>query len=691
MNNLINGYLQLLIFGAFMILVLRFERRYFKFYPGVKTCLILGFFLLLAGAFTVYFLPLIYLPISLKSNLKAGTEIGLYLLGSFLILYGLRDWFSHLSRAKKISIRRLKELACLKQLHSLSQNEQDLELNLREGFHKVMRFMGYQKGVLYRSTFDSSEMLLLSHFNLSPEELQRFYALNLDEGYYKEAIKTREIVSVNDFKGTSEWQKLFPNEEKVSSFACVPFKYANKVFGILCIYDSEPERFAFEEIQFLTSLRDAFGLMVEELLLTQKKRAHKRNLQTADQMMKIFLESDNLDEDFPSLAQNLKKVQEVDYISLSLVEGAGKNVRKLSLGLGENPLLDKNVNLPVYGTSIGWVIDSGEPMIERDISAKGYYEDNLSRLLGIRSMMVLPLKIKEKVIGTLSLGSKKSHLYNENSIRKLSLFSSLFSFYLQKKKLKESIKQEGEYFQTFCTHLQEFLKNKDLKGYLNSLTEELTQVLPVSFCRISFLDPEKKSLELASGYKRREEICFSAESCTSLEALPWHRLSLETKRPMLINQDDPESTISKEEASLTLAANLKSALLLPLVHNGESFGIVALGEMRNWERRPFRKKEIDFLEKIGEQISFVRRGNFSDGISEVKSNTELDPRLSHLGLEVNNSLTSIIGSLELLNLKKNLPQDKSERYLRMIEKGALRIKENMENFFSQTKSESVKK
>jgi len=682
MNSLINGYLQLLIFGTLVILVLRFEKRYFKFYPGVKTSLALGFFLLFSGAFSVFFLSLIDLPLKADSNLKAGSEIGLYLSGSILILAGLKRWFSHLSRAKQVSSRRLKELACLNQIQSLSQNDQDLEKNLKEGFDKVMRFMGYQKGVLFRSTFNSPEMLLLSHFNLAPEELQRFYSLNLGEGFYNEAVKTREIVSINQFNNTSEWQRIFPDGKKISSFACVPFKYASKVFGLLCIYDSEPERFVFEEIQFLSSLKDAFGLMVEQSLLMQKNRARKKDLQIADQISKIFLESKNLEEDFPYIARNLKKVFEFDYISLSLVEGCGKNVRKLSLGLGENPLLDKNANLPVYGTSIGWVIDSGEPMIENDITSKGYYEDDLSKLLGIRSKIILPLKIKGNVIGTLSLGSRKPHLYNANSIKKLNVFSSLLCLYIQKRKLKESLNQENEYFQTFHTHLLGLLNRKDFQEYLDGLTEDLTQILPVSFCRVSFLDQDKKNLELYSGYKRREEISFSAESSQPLEALPWHRLALETKMPMLINQDDPESTISREEAELFLAPNLKSALLLPLVQNGKSSGLIALGEMRGWERRPFRRKEIDFIEKIGEQVSFARKENFSKGFLNLNQRSDLGQKLSHLGLEVNNSLTSIIGSLELLNLKKNLSQDKSERYHKIIEKGALRIKENMEKFFS---------
>ena len=68
-----------------------------------------------------------------------------------------------------------------------------------------------------------------------------------------------------------------------------------------------------------------------------------------------------------------------------------------------------------------------------------------------------------------------------------------------------------------------------------------------------------------------------------------------------------------------------------------------------------------------------------------------DRELSDLGLQVNNSLTSIIGSLELLNLRRDLTEEKKERYLQIIEKGALRIKENMERFFNQPDSVIVEK
>jgi transcriptional regulator with GAF, ATPase, and Fis domain len=691
MSNLINGYLQLLIFGTFLILVLKFEQRYFKFYPGVKWSLALGIFLLFGGAFFTFFLPLSGPLMAADSDIKTSAETGLYIAGSIFIFSGLRRWFWHLTRVKENSLQRLKRLSCLKQVQSLSQNNQDLEQNLKEAFNKVMQFMGYQKGVLFRSTFNSPEMLLLSYFNLIPEELSRFYQLNLTEGLLGEALKTREILSQNKFHSSDEWIKLFRDKEKINSFACVPIKYNSKLFGLICIYDSDPERFAFEEVQFLTSLRDELGLMVEQSLLLEKARERKRGLQTADEAARLLLETRNIEDDLPALSQIFKKVFEFDYLSLSLIEGSGKNVKKISLGSGENLLLDVKPNLPVYGTSVGWVIDSGEPLVESDLEEKGLYEDDLSKLLRIRSKIVVPLKVKGNVAGTLTLGSKKPDLYNPKYAKKLSLFSSLFSLHLQQRSLRDSLMQEQKYFQTFSRHFLEFLNHKDFRGYLNGLTEDLTHILPTSFCRVSFLDPEKKVLETYSSYKRREEISLSPYNFQSLEALPWHRLALETKKPMLINQDDPESTISREEATLSLAPDVKSALLLPLLDKEQIVGMISLGEMRSWERRPIRRKEIDFMEKIATEISLARKHNLSGRVKSTEPEPYSEKRFSDLGLQVNNSLTSIIGSLELLNLGRDLTEEKKERYLQIIEKGALRIKENMERFFCQPDSVIVEK
>jgi len=332
MPNLINGYLQLLIFGTFLIMVLKFEQKYFKFYPGIKWSLALGIFLLFCGAFITFFLPLSGPFMSADSDVRTSAEAGLYIAGSIFIFSGLRRWFWHLARVKENSFQRLKRLSCLKQVQSLSQNNQGPEQNLKDAFKKMMQFMGYQKGVLFRSSLDSPQMLPLAYFNLAPEELSRFYKLNPNEGPFGEALRTREILTQSRSQKSDEKHKLFQDGKSMGSSAWVPIKHDSKLFGLICIYDSDPERFAFEEVQFLTSLRDELGLMAEESLLSDKARERKKSLQTADEIARLLLDTRNIEDDLPAFSQIFKKVFEFDYLSLSLIQGSGKNVKKISLG-----------------------------------------------------------------------------------------------------------------------------------------------------------------------------------------------------------------------------------------------------------------------------------------------------------------------------------------------------------------------
>jgi len=97
------------------------------------------------------------------------------------------------------------------------------------------------------------------------------------------------------------------------------------------------------------------------------------------------------------------------------------------------------------------------------------------------------------------------------------------------------------------------------------------------------------------------------------------------------------------------------------------------------------------MEKIAAEISLARKHNLSGRVMSTEPEPYSEKRFSDLGLQVNNSLTSIIGSLELLNLRRDLTEEKKERYLQIIEKGALRIKENMERFFNQPDSVFIEK
>jgi K+-sensing histidine kinase KdpD len=170
---------------------------------------------------------------------------------------------------------------------------------------------------------------------------------------------------------------------------------------------------------------------------------------------------------------------------------------------------------------------------------------------------------------------------------------------------------------------------------------------------------------------------------------------------MLVNQDDPESLMPDKEATLILDERIRSALLVPLIINGKAVGIISLGEMRNWERQPITPEETAFIRHTSSQVSLaLKKGlllrsnermrkklkEFEEEKDEVEAWTDLSPSLSDLSYEVNNPLTCILGSAELLKAKEPNISFENFKYIQNIEKGADRIQKVVERFLDSVQS-----
>ncbi|NIM06704.1 MAG: GAF domain-containing protein, partial [Armatimonadetes bacterium] len=141
---------------------------------------------------------------------------------------------------------------------------------------------------------------------------------------------------------------------------------------------------------------------------------------------------------------------------------------------------------------------------------------------------------------------------------------------------------------------------------LREAASSLVQDLPRSFARVTLLSKEKNQLINCAVHQiRADGIDLRKETRFSLDRLPWHRLTLSARRPMVVNQDDPESLMSQQEARLIMDERINSAILVPVMLHDSPVGIISVGEMRNWGRQPLTEEEITFVKHKADQLSLA--------------------------------------------------------------------------------------
>lgn len=695
-----------LVFLTFSLLILKFKRKYFEHCPQSWRLLALGA-LILFIAVTTKFVHNFYMNENIVRSqwhpfMSAAQILG-YIAGAFLILIGFLKWSSTLLNVRRAGILRLRQLTCIKGVLSLSNHHKNLDEILKESLPSVMRVMGYKMGVIFKPTFRSPEMILVEHWGIPAKNIFNLYNLYSTNTLYQEATKSKEVITTSDIMSLPEYGTLLSAEDEISSFACVPIKFCGKILGVLGIYDSKPDGFGYQEIQFLNSLGEILGLAAKQSLTLDRNKRRRDYISSLENISKIAQEDPSLEEAFPQISAELKKIIDFDYISLALADRSGQNMKRISLGTSGGLLQDKVSSTPTAGTAIGKVIKSGEVWIEEDIRSSANWrkeeecaDDRLVKACGVKSRLILPLWSKRSVCGVLSLGHQRPGFYSPNDAKWLKPICQQLSLLIMENKLLEKLNKEEHRSLLLSDCSLKLVQNEDIKTLLDQVATSLTEELPRSFVRITLLNKEKDYLTTQAIHQiRKEGMNLRKMERFPLKDLPWHRLTLEAKRPMLINQDDPESLMPDEEARLIMDERVKSALLVPLLLNQEPVGIISLGEMRNWERQPLAEEEIALVKQIANLVSLAlikglllrsderireRLKEFKEKLDKVDAWTNPSFSFSELSYEVSNPLTSILGSAELLRLKEPNLSPENFKYIQNIQKGADRIQKVLEKF-----------
>ena len=199
--------------------------------------------------------------------------------------------------------------------------------------------------------------------------------------------------------------------EGIASLLDVPVMVRGEVIGILALYTAAPRDFTTEEIEFLTALAEQGGMAIEQARLLE--RIQKNSMLFLDLASNI-----NSSLDVKQILHNLT-VEICEALSMKgaiirlLNKETGNLQRVASHGLSDE-FLNKG---PVSAEKSVAQAMKGETIVIDDVQTdkRIQYRDEAIRE-GIVSMLVVPIKAKEDVIGIMRLCSAVKRDYPEDII-----------------------------------------------------------------------------------------------------------------------------------------------------------------------------------------------------------------------------------------------------------------------------------
>ncbi len=294
---------------------------------------------------------------------------------------------------------------------------------------------------------DGNELLPVGSVGLSEAYLQKG-VVRLSESSVDQRVIRGERVIIPDVTRDPGFQ--YPQAaaaEGLRGMIAVPLMVRERVMGVLRVYVDDTSRLSEADILLIDALGDLGALALEKVRLHQ-------SLYRIAQALNSSLELQ------PMLQRVLEAtVQEMALkaASIRLLDPERKVLRLVAAyGLSETYLSKGEVHVdksPVDQRAL-----QGEPVVLFDVMAEpGFEYPEEARAEGIRSVLVVPLRLQDRTLGVLRVYSARPRHFSQVGIHFLTAVADLVALAIEKAQLYNALRERYEDLKVDLTELYRFL------------------------------------------------------------------------------------------------------------------------------------------------------------------------------------------------------------------------------------------
>jgi len=379
---------------------------------------------------------------------------------------------------------------------------------------------------------------------------------------------------------------------------------------------------------------------------------------------------------------DLQNHMPVEFISICTLNSDGTG-RRISIGQSGTVLNETDVSSGPRNSYLNQVIESKSAVHYKNIA--GENEVSFPELLTvsrIKSLMAIPLQGAAGTKGILTIGAGGTAVYGKADLEILNRITSSFEIVLNELVLEK----QSEPAQERMKLLKEFAK--DVAGTVSEpdlykqAAGVISRALGCSIVRISTIDQEQKFLHSQSLINEStSEVRTPEHGHLILSLLLWHSTVQQNGNTVIINCGTGKLSMPEIETRQVFSAGVKSAAVVPINLDNRVLGMISLADDKVLTDTSFTEENIQFVETIASLTAVALGARIRREEARADFTALAKEEIIHSGQDrgmrsqLKSSLTSIIGSLDMIKSGGPESEIKKDRFLAIIDKSARKMTE----------------
>ncbi len=523
-----------------------------------------------------------------------GNKPGDYTLGDVDLVTYLADiaWELAGRKQKEETLQRqLKELRTLKEVSlicSLATDEEELISRIAELIGDT--FYPDNFGVLIA---DVPNQLLRVHPSYKMRKTaNHLQAIPLSSGVSGKVFATGKPHNIGDVRTISYYYESSPD---MLSNLCVPISADGGGLGVINAESTQIDFFTSDDERLLSIIGNQMGLSIEKIRLLNSERERRREAESLRQAVLALTSSLDLNDVLDVLLRELSQVLNFHTSAVYLQ----KNDRLTALA-GRDDETSHDV--------VGREVSAADPLFQ--LSQQSLYpvlvgDTRLDERFKswrngseIRSWMGIPLVMKEKVIGFLTIGNRDPGAYTALHIEIARGFAQQAAVAIENARLFGGMQQQLKRLSALRQIDQAIASNMNLHDTLDTLLEQVIELQSVDAADVLLIVPESQSLEYVAGRGFRSPV-FTDPSLRSRQGL---RVNDLPESGLVSIPDLSNPPVNFSCPAMLAEEQFCSYAAVPLKAKGQLLGVLEV-----FQRNPLKQDAewIGFLETLAGQAAIA--------------------------------------------------------------------------------------
>ena len=447
----------------------------------------------------------------------------------------------------------------------------------------------------------------------------------------------------------------------VEAIAGFPLLGTRSVVGVMTVAYLRPHAFGEDELRVLGLLASQAAAAIANARLYEETRQRLEELTVLHEVALAASSTLALEEIAERVTAAVEQGLNCEHLHLFLINEERGTLeyigRDAEIGKGERELHP--------GQELAdWVVEHAEPLRIGDVSQDQRY---LGKTSDIRSALVVPLTVGERVIGSISATSSRHQAFSAEDEHLMITVARQLAVAIENARLHHETKRQLADVSALY-QLARQITSLDIQEVLDSISRSLKQTIGCRGCSIALLDPINNVLEIraSAGIEDRWKRDFKLRLGEGIAG----RVALEG-RPIYV----PDAL--EEVGFVFFDSSVRSLLTVPLSLQDRVIGTLSVNDD---QPAAFSEADERLLTIAASQAAIAienarlyarleqRARNLAEAYAELQEADRLkDEMVQNISHELRTPLTFVKGYVELLLAGESGPlSDRQEEYLKIV-------------------------